>query len=199
MAHTVKFPGSKPDSKHIITQKPLRLRWGDWRVLHAVLVHVQPAALYENLRDEQISHGIDPGGQMPSHFALDDGMQETSWAILRHRDDAYTQIEILYLASLMEVMIKTSSPILRTDLIRRVYQEIDQLSQKLALRWRGRARYFMLPLNEDVHNPNYLAEAVTNIDNLQDFFTALHSLAESRHSLLARNYVIYYPQSRHDL
>jgi hypothetical protein len=103
-------------------------------------------------------------------------------------------VEVTYLACLMEALVNTPCAILRTDLIRRVYQEVDRLSGRLALRWRGRAERFLLPLNRDALDPQAFVRRVAPLDNLQEFFQALRAIAQERHQDLAKNYVIYYPR-----
>lgn len=179
---------------HIISQKPYRLRWGDWRVASPIQVHVGAAAVYEDQRQEDLAAGRTPGGQMPMHFQLDGGLHETAQALLRFRDDESALVEVTYLACLMEALVNTPCAILRTDLIRRVYQEVDRLSGRLILRWRGRADRFMLPLNRDALDPQGFVRRVAPLDNLQEFFQALREIAQERHADLAKNYVIYYPR-----
>ena len=183
-----------PWDDHIISQKPYRLRWGDWRVASPIQVHVGAAAVYEDQREDDLAAGRTPGGQMPMHFQLDGGLNETALALLRHRGNESSLLEATYLACLMEALVNTPCAILRTDLIRRVYQEVDRLSAQLGLRWRGRVERFMLPLNRDAFDPQAFVRRVAPLDNLQEFFQALRQIAQERHDDLARNYVIYYPR-----
>lgn len=201
MDNTIRFPGPppppdppEPPDDHIITQAPLRLRWGDWRVSRVIQVHVMAAANYEDYRQDCLAQGRDPSGQMPAHFSLEDSLADTAMGLLRHRNDPARLEEVTHLSLLMEALVNTPCPILRTDLIRRVYQEVDALSQRLGLRWRGRAERFMLPLNEDATRPRALEQALAQVDNLQDFFGILRETATARHNLLAKNYVLYYPR-----
>ncbi len=196
MRGSTEFPGPPAGDGHIISQGPYRLRWGDWRTVNIIQVHVHPAAIYEDQRQEALAQGRDPGGQMPPHFVLDGGMHETAQAILRHREDEEALRQVNYLAALMEALVNTPCAILRTDLIRRVYQEVETLSNRLGLRWRGRAGHFLLPLNEDALNPQMLEQRVAPLDNLQEFFRTLKEIAGQRHQALAKSYVIYYPRQR---
>lgn len=183
-----------PADDHIICQTPYRLRWGDWRTAHPIQVHVGAAAVYEDQREEDLAAGRTLGGQMPMHFQLDAGLNDTAQAILRLRADESALIEVSYLACLMEALVNTPCAILRTDLIRRVYQEVDRLSAALSLRWRGRAGRFMLPLNRDALEPKGFDRRVSPLANLQEFFAVLKEIARERHQDLAKNYVIYYPR-----
>ena len=182
-----------PD-EHVICQKPYRLRWGDWRVAAPIQVHVGAAAVYEDQRAEDLAAGRPLGGQMPAHFQLNGGLNHTAQALLRLRQDENALLEATYLSALMEALVNTPCAILRTDLIRRVYQEVERLSAQLGLRWRGRVERFMLPLNRDAFDPQAFSRRVAPLDNLQQFFHALRDIAQERHADLAKNYVIYYPR-----
>ena len=185
-------PGPPPDN--VITQRPLRLRWGDWRIQQVIQVHVQPAAAYEEQRVRDWRAGRPLGSQMPPHFVLDGGAAETALALMRHREDEDALQEVGYLAALMEALLNTPCPILRTDLIRRVYQEVERLSNRLGVRWGARGGSFLLPLNQDAQNPHWFRHALAPLGNLQEFFATLREIARQRHQRLAREYVLYYPR-----
>jgi hypothetical protein len=189
--HVIPFPGSGRD--HVITDQPMRLRWGAWRVGRVILVHVRSAAIYEHYRQECLEQCKDPSGQMPPHFALEGGMQDTALGFLRHRDDAGAQAEVCYVACLLEALLNAPSAILRTDLIRRVYQEVEQLSKSLGYRWRGGEGRFIPPINQDAADPHQFARLVAPLSNLRLFFDTLREYAKQRHHILSREYVIYYP------
>lgn len=195
MSPIINFPGGPPSARdNVICNQPLRLRWGDWATPHIIQVHVGSAALYEDQRQEALDEGRDPYGQMPPHLTLDGGMRETALAMLRLRNDEPLLFEAAYLAGLMECLINIPCPILRTDLIRRVYQEVTTLGQQLNISWRGHAGHFMLPVMEDAGDPHRLANAVAKVDNLQDFFRTVRRITQERHLSLAKSYVIYYPR-----
>lgn len=192
MNPVIDFPGGG-DSR-VISTAPLRLRWGEWRTPHAILVHVQSAAVYEDWRDDALASGTDPSAQMPSHFALDGGLHETAHALLRHRGNESKLIDVTYLSLLMETLVNTPCAILRTDLIRRVYREVDALSAALTLRWRGRAGHFMLPLNQDARDPGGFERTVAPIAELKALFNTLRDIAATRLDTLKKGYVIYFPR-----
>ncbi len=174
----------------------MRLRWGAWRVMHPIQVHVQSAAVYEDQRQDALEAGRDPAGQMPPHFVLDGGLHDTAQAMLRLRTDSGALEDIAYLSALMEALVNTPCAILRTDLIRRVYQEAEALMTRLGLRWRGRVGRFMLPMNQDALDPQAFERQVAPLDNLQEFFRTLRQIAEQRQKILAKDYVFYYPRHR---
>lgn len=188
----IPFPGGA-GREHVITDQPMRLRWGPWRTGRIIQVHVGSAAIYEDYREDCLQKGQDPSGQMPPHFVLEGGQQDTALGLLRHREDAGKQEQVCYLACLLEALINAPSAILRTDLIRRVYQEVNRLSQALGFRWRGGEGRFIPPVNQDAGDPHHFARMVSPLSNLQEFYAALRGYAADRYRILSREYVIYYP------
>lgn len=186
--------GEEPPDDHIICQKPLRLRWGDWQTPHVIQVHVGSAAVYEDQRAEDLAAGRPLGHQMPAHFTLDGGMNETALALLRHRASEESLRQVSYLAGLMECLTNIPCAILRTDLIRRVYQEAQQLIREYNLNWRGRVGHFLLPVMEDAQDPKRLEKAVRDIDSLKDFFSTVRLITDQRHDALAKDFVFYFPR-----
>lgn len=171
----------------------MRLRWGPWHTGRIIQVHVGAAAAYEEYRKECLEHGQDPSGRMPPHFALEGGLQDTALGLLRHRASAAAQEQICYLACLLEALVGAPSAILRTDLIRRVYQEVDQLSKTLGFRWRGGEGRFIPPVNQDAGDPHHFARLVAPLSNLQEFYAVLHDYAAQRYRTISKEYVFYYP------
>jgi len=171
----------------------MRLRWGPWRTGRVLLVHVRSAASYEEYREQRLAQGQDPSGHMPPHFSLEGGTQDIALAFLRHRADAAAQGRVSYLACLLEALLNSPSAILRTDLIRRVYQEVDQLSAELGFRWRGGEGRFIPPTNQDAADPHAFSRMVAPLSNLQDFFASLRDYGAQRYRSLSREYVFYFP------
>ncbi len=198
MSQVIDFPappsGGSGGWEHVICDRPLRMRWGFWRTPHAIQVHLQSAAVWEDYRAECQAQGKDPSAQMPAGFVLEGGLHYTALALLRHREDEAALQDVGYLAALMEALLNTPCAILRTDLIRRVYQEVEALSTRLGVRWRGGAQRFMLPLNQDARDPHHFARRLAPLADLQEFFDTLRQIARERHQALAQGYVLYYPR-----
>ena len=129
---------------HIITDAPMRLRWGDWRTSQIIQVHVRTAAAYEDQRSETLAAGRGLPGHMPAHYNLDRGMRDTALGLLRHRHQPDEQKQVLYLAALMQTLLTAPCPILRTDLIRNVYAEVKRLSSRLCVSFSSRRAFFYL-------------------------------------------------------
>ncbi|ADK85221.1 conserved hypothetical protein [Desulfarculus baarsii DSM 2075] len=196
MSDLINFPGEPRAvaADNVIADKPMRLRWGDWRTHKVLQAHVGAAAAYEDQRREFLSRGQSPAAQMPPGFELDGGEKDTALALLRFRGDEGKQRRLMLLAVLTEALISVPCAILRTDLIRRVYQQVGELSRELGHRWSGDCQRLLPPLNEDAHEPDFLAKALINIDNLREFFDTATRIADERYQKMAKSYVFYYPR-----
>ena len=193
---TRKPPGDDMLPNNVITNGPLRLRWGDWRTSKIIQVHVGPAAAFEDHRAECFEKGIDHTGDMPPHFVLDGPTHDTALALLRHRNNEEKLIQVHYLAAMMEALVNTPCAILRTDLIRRVYREVEVLGKSLALTWHAVEGRFLLPADEDAKSPHAFRSRLAKLDNLSEFFSVLMEVAQRRHDILAKKYVLYYPRHK---
>ncbi len=195
MSDIIKFPDKGlPGRDNVITTKPMRLRWGEWRSNKILQVHVGAAAIYEDFRQECIEQGHDPASQVPPAHELSGGIRETALALLRFRNNEQQQRRAYYLAALLEALITAPCAILRTDLIRRVYREVETLSDELGLRWSSHSGRLMLLLEQDAKDPDMMNKRLENIDNLSRFFDEIRDISGSRYQALATNYILYYPR-----
>lgn len=194
MSDIIRFPEKSATGDNVITDSPMRLRWGEWRSTKILQVHVGAAALYEDYRQEALAHGHDPAAQVPPAHTLSGGTRETALALLRFRNSREKQIRAYYLAALIEALITSPCAILRTDLIRRVYHEVETISDELGLRWSSRSGRLMLALERDARDPDSMGKRLHDIDNLSNFFQEVQDISASRYHDLAKNYVLYFPR-----
>lgn len=99
------------------------------------------------------------------------------------------------LAGLMECVTNASSPILRTDLLRRFYKDILEERAELNVVWRGSVRHFLLPLHSEHYNPNLFQNAVINASTLKDLFEAVQSETNAQFDIISRHYMFYLPEA----
>lgn len=195
MSDIIKFPGqSRAGQDNVITTKPMRLRWGDWRSSKILQVHVGAAAIYEDFRQQCLEQGRDPAAQVPPAHDLNGGVRETALALLRFRNSEEKQRRAYNLAALLEALITAPCAILRTDLIRRVYHKVETISDELGLRWSSHSGQLMLALEQDAKDPNMMSRRLEDIDNLSRFFEEVQAISDSRYQALASNYVLYFPR-----
>ena len=181
---------------NLIVGKPLELRVGDWRTGYVLMCTRNESQKYEEhraeaLRQENHRHI----GLVPNHFTLDDGCHYTMLGLYRHRSDEALMRRVYRLAGLMECVTGASSPVLRTDLLRRFYKTILDEREALNLTWRGSVSHFLFPFHPELRNPNLFLHAVSAAETLKDLYDAVERETETQFNILADSYVFYLPES----
>jgi hypothetical protein len=182
--------------ENLITPKPLEWRRGDWLTGHALLCTRRESERFEAHRLEACQvEGHRHIGFVPNHFRLDEGYYYTVLGLFRHRGDEATMRRVYYLAGLMESVTNAPSPILRTDLLRRVYQSILEERNSLKVIWRGHVRHFLLPLHTEHYNSNIFYHHVVGAESLKDLYQEIRTETDTQFDILAQHYVFYVPEA----
>ncbi len=181
---------------NLITAQPLEFRLGDWRTGYVMMCTRQESVKYEAHRQEAFaSRGHQHIAFVPNHFTLDGGSHYTIQGLIRYRGDESLMRRVYRLAGLMECVTNVSSPILRTDLLRRVYKSILDEREALQVVWRGNVVHFLLPLHPDFRNPNLFQHNLAKAESLKELFTAIENETNAQFDILAHHYVFYLPES----
>ena len=196
MADVIDLTSRLPEANNLITLRPLEFRKGDWKHGLPLMCTRPESARFEEHRAKALAS---PGHQhiayVPNHLSLDDGSWCTLLGLFRNREDESLMRRVYHLAGLMECVTNASSPILRTDLLRRVYQAISEEREALKVTWRGRITHFLLPLHPEYHNPNLFPHLISGAETLKDFFDVNRMETDAQFDVLARHYVFYLPEN----
>jgi hypothetical protein len=196
MAELIDLTKKLPHLENLLALKPLEWRRGDWLTGHAMLCTREESKRFEAHRAEAYRvKGHKHIGFVPNHFKLDDGYYYTVLGLFRHRDDEAMMRRVYYLAGLMEGVTNAPSPILRTDLLRRVYQSIMEERERLEVVWRGQVRHFLLPLHVDRYNPNLFYHHIVGAESLKDLYEKIRIETDIQFDILVKHYVFYLPES----
>lgn len=181
--------------ENLIADAPLEWRRGEWRTGYAMMCTREESARFEAHRVQayQIA-GHKHIGSLPSHFKLDGGYHYTVMGLFRHRHDEGLMRRVYRLAGLMECVTNAPSPVLRTDLLRRVYQSIMEEREQLGVMWRGSVRYFLLPLHAVHYNPNLFFHRIAASESLKTLYENVRLETDAQFDILANHYVFYLPE-----
>jgi len=196
MSGVVDFPGSggePPDNT--ITDKPWRFRRAEWAANVPVMCGLHQAALFEDHRREVWRPGHFHIRELPIHVPLNTGQAITLRGVFNHRRQERNMRQVMFTAGLMEAMINHPCPILRTDLIRHVYQRLEQLTRDLGVLWQGQCDHFLPPLPPQLYHPNRLGRELAAINNLQVFYDTITRETSEQFDLVAKHFVFYVPAS----
>lgn len=180
----------------LICARPVEFRWGEWASGPAWLCVRGESVAFETHRLE--SRRV-PGHAhlqwLPNHVKLDGGSHDTVQALFRYRNDEKAMRRVYRLAGLMECVTRGVCPVLRSDLLRRVYQNIMDERNALHVVWRGSVDRFLLPLYLHHGVVERLLALLKPMENLQKLFSLVERETAVQFDLLCSHYVIYVPLS----
>ena len=194
MSKILPFPVKKNPDPHIICQKPFRLRRAEWETRTPAMVGLHQAALFEDHLEETGKLGV-PISFVPSHVPLKGGPDQTIMALFRFRDQEEAMRKVYFLAGLMELATRMSHDLLRTDLIRRVFETIRGLSRELVLRWSSGQQGFLLPLPESLYPMARLARKLETAASYKELMSILEEETLVQFDLAAKHFVYYLPKA----
>lgn len=195
-ADIINLHGRRSERDNLITDHPLEFRRGDWHNGYGILCSRQESVRYETHRLKAFEHpGHQHIGFIPNHFRLADGYHYTLLGLVRHREDEPMMRRVYRLAGFMECITNASSPVLRTDLLRRFYRTILEEREALGVIWRGNVRDFLFPLYSDYYNPNRFLHQVSVASTLKDLYGVIETETNVQFDILSRSYVFYLPRN----
>ena len=195
-ADIINLNDRRPGRDNLLMDHPLEFRRGDWHSGYAMLCTRQESKRYESHRMEALGRpGHQHLGFVPSHFSLTDGYHYTLQGLFRHRENETLMRRVYRLAGFMECITNASSPVLRTDLLRRLYQSILEERETLGVVWRGNVRNFLFPLHPDRYDPNLFLHRVSLALTLKDLYDVIETETNVQFDLLSQFYVFYLPKN----
>jgi hypothetical protein len=195
MAELIDLTQRLSNLDNLIAPAPLEWRRADWLTGFVLQCTREESKGFEAHRLEAYRvHGHKHIGTVPNHFKLDGGYHFTVMGLFHHREDEAAMRQVYYLAGLMEAVTNAPSAILRTDLLRRVYQTIMEERERLGVVWRGHVRHFLLPLHADHYNSNLLFHRIGSAESLKDLYQQIRAETDTQFEILAQYYVFYLPE-----
>ena len=116
-------------SGNLICLSPWEFRRADWEGRHFIQMLRSQSGWLECHRDETCKKGGKGVWHIPLHFSLKGGMFYTIRAMYASRDNEYRMREIYYLAGLMDCLINQVNSVLRTDLLKAMYNKVFAMLQ----------------------------------------------------------------------
>lgn len=195
MAKVIYLADQRSARDNLVLDKPIEFRRGEWETGCALLCTRKESRRFEAHR--RAAHKV-PGhshlAQVPNHLKLADGYHYTVRGLFRNRHDPALMQRVYRLAGLMECVTNASSPVLRTDLLRRLYQTIIRERDVLKTVWKGNVGQFLLPLYSDHYNRDLFFHRIRTAASLKQLYTVVEQETTEQFLLLSHHYVIYLPQ-----
>ena len=194
MAKIIDFENGRKGEDNLICRKPLEFRRGDWRQGQILQCLKSEAEKYQTHRSQVIANGHTHISFVPEHFSLLGGCDYTAMGLFRWREQEDQAREFYRLAALMECVVNSTSPLLRTDLLRSLYKTIMGLRRSLNFSWRGDSSQFLLPMHPQFYNRNQFFSKIKEADTLKALYQIVEEETNIQFDLLAAEYVFYLPQ-----
>ena len=194
MGKIIDFESDQKIDDNLICRKPLEFRRGDWRQGQILQCLRSEAEKYQIHRRQALSENHKHLSFVPEHFSLVGGCDYTVMGLYRWRENEDQAREFYRLAGLMECVVNSTSPLLRTDLLRSLYKTILDLRQTLNFSWKGDSSKFLLPLHPNFYRRSHFFEQIQQADTLKILYEAVNQETGIQFDLLAAEYVFYLPQ-----
>lgn len=134
-----------------------------------------------------------PGAAAPDGLDLEGGPARTLLALFRLREQADLMTQVYFLAGLMELTTRLRHEVLRTDLLRRVFKEIDRLATQLGLRWSAGTSQFLLPIELSGGEAPPLETILKPAATLKALLAALRAETDRQLARAGRDFVFFVP------
>jgi hypothetical protein len=196
MADVIDIEERLPQKDNLLSVHPLEFRRGPWRSGFAMMCTREESARFEEHRRETLRlKGHEHIAFVPNHFSLDGGYHYTVMGLFRYRAEEALMRRVYRLAGWMECVTRATSPVLRTDLLRRLYKTIQEERQALNIVWRGNIQHFLLPVHPEFRNPNLFLHHIAGAETLKELYDAVETETDILFDILSNHYVFYLPES----
>jgi hypothetical protein len=180
-------------SGNLICLSPWEFRRSDWGGRHFIQMLKSQSTRLEYHRDEICKKGGKGVWHIPSHFSLKGGMFYTIRAMYTCRDNEYRMREIYYLAGLMDCLINQVNSILRTDLLKAMYNKVFEMKRDLNIHWYGPLDQVLLPVESQFYNEFEYRSSLTRACTMKALYRAIRTGTDKMFDILSLEYVFYCP------
>ena len=180
-----------PDN--LITLKPWEFRRVDWESKHFIQMSKSLSAKLERHRKEVYKKGERRVGCLPAHLVLRSGMANTIQSLFTYRDNERRMREVYYLAGLIDCLINQVNPLLRTDLIRDMYKNINRLKTDLNISWYGHVDQVLFPIDAQFYNSDEYRVSLSRAKTMKKLYRFIREGTDEMFDILSREYVFYSP------
>lgn len=132
-------------------------------------------------------------GEIDPHYILTGARGFTIKAAYSHRDDERQMREIYYLAGLIDCMTNRINPLLRTDLIRDIYNRTMTLKERLNIHWYGSLDEVLLPIDSSFFSESEYKEDLGAIKTMKALYRFIRQGTDRMFDLISREYLFYIP------
>lgn len=191
MGKLIPFKKNTLPKDNLITAAPMEFRRARWASLNFIQMRRFLSERYE----ADVFRGQE-SLTTPPHFVLDKGMEVTITGLFTYRHQPELMKEVYLLAGMVDLLINKVSPILRTDLIRGVYNKVFELKNRLNIFWSGPIQQVLLPIEPALFNEEGYRVSLITAKNLKELYELVRQANEEMFLILCKEYVFYCPNPK---
>ena len=183
-----------PDN--LITRRPFEFRRSDWQSGFFLQMTKSNSQWLEEQRSALYCRGKTGIDQLPPHYSLQGGMAGTIAALFAYRHEEEKMRKVYYLAGLIDCLINQINPILRTAMLRDVYNKVQRLRGELGVRWPGALDQVLLPIDGLFYNEMEYKHRLATAETLKALYNVIEEETQEMFDILSLQYVFYCPYRR---
>jgi len=103
---------------------------------------------------------------------------------------------VYYLAGLVDCLINQINPILRTAMLRDLFNKVQQLRNELAVRWPGTLDHVLLPIDMALFNEMEYKRNLATAKTLKSLYKTIEDGTQEMFDILSLEYAFYCPYPR---
>ncbi len=180
-----------PDN--IIVQRPLEFRWSDWQSGFFMQMTRKSSAWLEEQRHALHAQGKTGVAQLPPHHSLQGSMVGTIGALFAYRHDEEKMRKVYYLAGVVDCLINQVNPVLRTAMLRDMYNKVARLKNELGVKWAGPLDQVLLPIDGIFFNEMEYKRRLATAETLKALYGVIEEGTQEMFDILSHEYVFYCP------
>jgi hypothetical protein len=193
MGKLLQFKKGDASQDNLITAHPMEFRRARWSSTNFIQMRKSLSERYEKEFDSKLQNTT-----IPPHFVLNMGLEYTISALFYYRNSPEVMKEVYFLAGMVDLLINKVCPILRTDLIRGLYNKVFELRNKLNIFWVGPINQVLLPIEPDLYDESRYRASLHGLKNLKDLYAFLMEESQEMFLILCKEYVFYCPNPKGD-
>lgn len=178
-----------PDN--LITSRPWEFRRADWESKYFVQI----------LRSHWKGHRSERKWCLDvlPHFVLKDSMAYTIHGIYNYRNNIENMREVYYLAGLIDCIINQINPLLRTDLIKDIYNKIKTIQGILNINWHGHMDQVLFPIDEKFFNHHEYRERLSKTATMKELYHQVREGTDKMFDILSSEYIFFTPGGGYEI
>ena len=180
-----------PDN--IIVRDPFEFRRSDWQSGFFLQMTKRNSEWLEEQRYTLFSQGKTGIGQLPPHYSLQGGLAGTIGALFTYRHEEEKMRKVYFLVGLIDCLINQVNPILRTVMLRDLYNKVQQLRTELGVRWAGTLDHVLLPIDGIFFNEMEYKRHLATASTLKALYGVIEEGTQEMFDILSVEYVFYCP------